>query len=81
MTLYATRARKHFVMPDLSLYMTTEDTATRIGYNTESIRRLLRERKLQGIKVGRIWLVEKASIEKFIKETAGLEKSDPRRGK
>lgn len=67
-------------MPDLKDYMTTEEAATRLGYHLESIRRMLRDGELKGIKVGRTWLVLRKSVEEYLKQTDGMDKYDPRRG-
>jgi excisionase family DNA binding protein len=67
-------------MPDLSDYMTTQEAAKALGYHVESIRRLLREGDLQGLKVGTLWLVQRASVTEYIQKNAGLDKFDPRRG-
>ena len=67
-------------MPDLADYMTTEEAAKRLGYHLESIRRMLRDKELDGVKLGREWLVSRKSVEKYLKDNAGLGKFDPRRG-
>jgi excisionase family DNA binding protein len=72
--------RKLEQMPDLTLYMTTEDAAQRLGYHLESIRRMLREKELEGKKWGRYWLISKKSVEEYKKRNDGLSKFDPRRG-
>lgn len=67
-------------MPDLAEFITTEEAAKILGYNVMTIRRLVREEKLQGVKVsGRTWLVSKKSVENYNQETQGLSKHDPRR--
>jgi excisionase family DNA binding protein len=68
-------------MPDLTLYMTVEDAAKKLGYHLESIRRMLREKELDGIKWGRYWLVSKESVENYLSQNIKLNKFDPRRGK
>jgi excisionase family DNA binding protein len=67
-------------MPDLTLYMTTEDAAKKLGYHPESIRRMLRDKELEGLKWGSYWLVSKKSIDKYQRKNDGLNKFDPRRG-
>jgi excisionase family DNA binding protein len=72
--------RKLGQMPDLTLYMTTEDAAQKLGYHLESIRRLLRDKELVGEKWGRYWLITKKSVEEYQRRNDGLSKFDPRRG-
>lgn len=67
-------------MPDLSDYLTTEEAAGRLGFHVDHIRRMLRQGDLTGKKVGQMWFVAKASIEKYQKATSGMGKFDPRRG-
>jgi hypothetical protein len=40
---------------------------------------MVREGKLQGKKLGQMWVVSLQSIEDYKKETAGMSKNDPRR--
>jgi len=67
-------------MPDLSEYMTTQEAADMMGFHLESVRRMLREKELDGLKWGREWLVLRKSVMKYLERTAGMEKFDPRRG-
>ena len=67
-------------MPDLHDYMTTEDAAKALGFHIESVRRMLRDRELDGMKVGYMWFVAKKSVAEYKKQTEGLGKFDPRRG-
>ena len=36
------------------------------GYNIQYLRRLLRSSKLEGIKIGQLWLIEMQSLELFL---------------
>ena len=36
------------------------------GYSTQYLRRLLRTGKLEGIKIGQLWLVEKGVLDSYI---------------
>jgi hypothetical protein len=38
------------------------------GYNMQYIRRLLRTSKLAGIKIGQMWMVDKAVLDTYIKQ-------------
>lgn len=67
-------------MPDLADYMSTDEAAQKLGFHVAHIRRMLREKDLEGLKVGITWLVSRKSLEQYLKETEGLSKFDPRRG-
>ncbi len=68
-------------MPELNDYMTTEEAAKALGYHVESIRRMLRDKELDGIKASATaWLVSRKSVAEYKKQTEGMEKFDPRRG-
>lgn len=75
------RQTPHPIMPDLTRYMTVEDAAKKLEYHLESVRRMLREKELDGIKWGRYWLVSKESVENYLSQNTKLNKFDPRRGK
>jgi len=68
-------------MPDLRDFVTTEEAARILQFHVEHVRRLLREGDLKGEKIGTAWLVLKKSVEKYIKETEGMNKFDPRRAR
>jgi len=68
-------------MPDLKDYVTTEEAARTLGFHIESIRRMLRAKELDGLKVSaKAWLVSRKSLVDYKKRTEGLAKFDPRRG-
>ncbi len=67
-------------MPDLADYMTTEEAAKKLGFHIDHIRRMLRLGDLEGLKVGPTWLVSRASVTQYLKDTEGMDKRDPRRG-
>ena len=60
--------------------MTTHEAADMLGYHIESIRRMLRDRELDGIKWGKSWFVLRESVNEYLKQTEGMSKFDPRRG-
>lgn len=66
-------------------WLTTEDAAEILGYNTEYVRRLIRNGKLRAKKHGHIWLVYPDSVYELkeilaIQIREGYSKYDPRRG-
>jgi excisionase family DNA binding protein len=67
-------------MPDIADYMTTEEAAKVLGFHVISIRRMVREGRLKGVKVGPTWLVAKKSMEDYKRNSEGMSKTDPRRG-
>jgi len=67
-------------MPNLKDYMTTEEAAKALEFHIVHIQRMLREKDLEGIKVGPTWLVSRKSVAGPKKRTEGLEQFDPRRG-
>ena len=38
------------------------------GYSTQYLRRLLRNNRLEGIKIGQLWLVEKGVLDLYIEQ-------------
>lgn len=49
--------------------MRAKELADLVGYSEQSIKKYLREKKLQGIKLGRIWLVAKEDWDAFIERS------------
>ncbi len=66
-------------MPDLTEYIETSEAAKELNYHVEHVRRMMREGRLKGIKIGRTWLVQKKSLEEFVARTLAMSKHDPRR--
>lgn len=48
-------------------YVTSEDAAEISGYHVNYIRRLLRQRKLKGRKFGNVWLIERESLQDYLR--------------
>jgi excisionase family DNA binding protein len=38
------------------------------GYSTQYLRRLLRNDKLEGVKIGQMWLVDKSALDLYIEQ-------------
>lgn len=68
-------------MPDLNDYVTTEEASKILAFHIEHIRRMLREGDLEGLKVGKTWLVLRASIQRYQEFTKDMGKYDPKRGR
>ena len=47
-------------------YISVQAAAELTGYNIQYLRRLLRSGKLEGIKIGQLWLIEMQSLEKYL---------------
>ena len=47
-------------------YIPVNEACKLSGYNQQYLRRLLRQEKLEGIKVGQVWLIERLSLENHI---------------
>lgn len=46
-------------------YMTVDEVAKELGYNPAHVRRLIRQKQLSAVKLGR-WLISPEAVEKFI---------------
>lgn len=68
-------------MPDIAEFMTTEEAAKKLGFHVIYIRRMVREGKLKGMKVGPTWLISRRSVDEYKQKNEGLDKFDPRRGR
>jgi hypothetical protein len=56
--------------------VSVKDASKLSGYSKQYLRRLIRERRLQGLKIGQVWLVGIKSLEYYI---ANVGKSQDRR--
>lgn len=77
--ILTTLPKQTATMPDLDNYLTTKQAAKRLGFNVRSIPYMLKNNTLEGIRVGRAWLVSKKSVQEYLDKTKGLTKNDPRR--
>jgi len=48
-------------------YTPAQDAAAYSGYNLQYIRRLLNSGIIEGVRVGRVWLVKTASLDQYLK--------------
>jgi len=53
---------EHVIVNHISVQAGTEIT----GYNAQYLRRLLRSGKLEGVKVGQVWLVNLDSLQEYL---------------
>ena len=49
-------------------HVTVQAAAEATGYNIQYLRRLLRSGKLEGIKIGQLWLMEMQSLEMYLQQ-------------
>jgi len=68
-------------MPDLNDFISTEEAAVKLKYHVEHVRRMMREGSIEGVKIGRTWLVKREALDSYMKRTAKMAKHDPRRNK
>jgi excisionase family DNA binding protein len=68
-------------MPDLADYMTVQETAEKLGFHVDHVRRMRRQGVLEAFKIGSTWLISKASVDQYLASTAGTGKHDPLRRK
>jgi excisionase family DNA binding protein len=80
MNLLSVLGKTRTDMPDLNDFMTTQEAAEKLGFHPETIRRLVRDRVLEGQKWGKEWLILKVSVEKYLKQL-GDNKFNSRRPK
>jgi len=59
-------------------HITVQDAAEVTGYSIQYLRRLLRSGKLEGIKIGQLWLIEMQSLEMYLQHVGST--SDRRCG-
>jgi hypothetical protein len=50
----------------LAKYISIEDASKLSGYNVHYIRRSLRARKIDGLKVSRIWFLDSSDLVKYL---------------
>ncbi len=66
-------------MPDLADFMTTQETAEKLELTVRAVNRLVASKKLDGIRVGRMYLISRASVKSYLDKTKDMSKNDPRR--
>jgi len=66
-------------MPDLAEYMTTQEAAQVLGFHVKSIPSMMKDKELDGVRFGKVWLVSRKSVQEYLEKTKGMSKNDPRR--
>jgi len=52
----------------LNNHISVQGAASYSGYSTQYLRRLLRTSKLEGVKIGQLWLVDKGALDLYIEQ-------------
>lgn len=79
---YTDFKQENRIMPDLAELITPRDAAGELGFNINSIYRMIETGKIEAVRVGKKqWLITRASLAKYKQEIAGKSKHDPRRYK
>ena len=52
----------------INRHLTVQAAAEATGYNIQYLRRLLHSGKLEGIKIGQLWLIEMQSLETYLQQ-------------
>ena len=55
----------------LNNHISVQVAASYSGYSTQYLRRLLRNGKVEGTKIGQMWLVEKCALDVYIEKAQG----------
>jgi excisionase family DNA binding protein len=59
----------HTVFPEvLNNHMSVQMAASYSGYSAQYLRRLLRANRVGGIKIGQMWLIEKAALDFYVEQ-------------
>ena len=66
-------------MPDLAEFMTTQEASKKLGFTVRAVNRLVASKKLEGVRVGRMYLISRESVKVYIDKTRDMSKNDPRR--
>jgi excisionase family DNA binding protein len=66
-------------MPDIAEFMTTQEAADKLGFTLQGVSRMIRQKRLDAVRIGRTWLVSRKSVQEYLKKTDGMSKNDPRR--
>ena len=66
-------------MPDLEEFMTTQEASEKLDLTIRAVNRLVVNKKLEGIRVGRMHLISRVSIKSYLDKTKDMSKNDPRR--
>ena len=60
----------HYPLVVVNNHISVQVAAEFSGYSLQYIRRLLRNRSLDGFKIGQVWLIDKAAFEDYLRKAA-----------
>ena len=66
-------------MPDLAEFWTTQEVSEKLELSIRAVNRLVASKRLEGIKIGRMYLIRRTSVKDYQEKTKGMNKNDPRR--
>jgi excisionase family DNA binding protein len=66
-------------MPDLAEFWTTQEVSEKLELSIRAVNRLVASKRLDGIKIGRMYLITRTSVKDYQEKTKGMSKNDPRR--
>lgn len=76
---HVTSFKSDIPMPDLAEYMTTQEASEKLGLTIRAVNRLVASKKLEGVRVGRMYLISRVSVKSYLEKTKDMSKNDPRR--
>jgi excisionase family DNA binding protein len=74
-----TISKRNQPMPDIEEFMTTQEAAEKLELTIRAVNRLVANKKLEGRKIGRMYLISRASVRSYGDKTKDMSKNDPRR--
>lgn len=77
--LFRTKLESDTTMPDLNEFMTTQEAAEKLDLTIRAVNRLVSSKKLEGVRVGRMYLISRVSVKSYLNKTKDMSKNDPRR--
>jgi excisionase family DNA binding protein len=81
MTLLTRKFSTPNTMPDLEDFYTTQEAAEKLDLTIRAVNRLVTSKKLDGLWVGRMYLISRVSVKSYQDKTRDMSKNDPRRKK
>jgi excisionase family DNA binding protein len=62
-------------LPDWEITWTVQEASAATGYNAEYIRRLVRNKEIEAVKIGFVWLINGDSLKDYIERVEDLDDS------
>jgi excisionase family DNA binding protein len=73
MNVFNSPIQQNTILESFSLdgFVPVKTAATLTGYNLQYLRRLLRAGKLEGVKIGQVWLIRASSLQNHLDRSYG----------